>query len=93
MGLDRISTKHYLILLFLGEKILNNNSFQKLSLQQKSDLILYQRLIIKLNFKYGSRLFKHYLEELKERNDYNFPPPHFFAYRILKKKPGVWLFF
>lgn len=91
MGLDRISTKCYLILLFLGEK--NINSFQKLSLQQKSDLILYQRLIIKLNFKYESRLFKHYLEELKERNDdYNFPPPHFFAYRILKKKPGVWLF-
>lgn len=60
--------------------------FQNTPLQQKSNLILYQRLITKLNFKYGSRWFKTCSELLKEKNNDNFPSPYLFAYRILKEK-------
>lgn len=79
---------------FVSErKKLSNLTFQKLSLQHKSDWILYQRLITKLNFKFGSRLFKNCLEVLKKRhNYYNFLLPISLHLEFSRKKRSLVFF-
>lgn len=73
--------------------LLKSSTFQKPPLQQKNNLILYQRLITKSNFKYESSLFKNCLEVLKERNnDYNFPLPISLPREFSRKNRAVVFF-